>query len=392
MFYMRYTCGAALLLGLAAAGNAALAQETYKVGITGAITGPAAGTYAPTVDAARQYIEKLNKAGGVNGRQVTLVIQDDQGQASRAAANAKSLVAQDKVSLFVNMSLSATYAPAISEAQGAGTPLLFSGAICPREVYPTAQNHLFCTTSFAAGFDSRAALDYIIKTSGTKIKLGLVAMAIPVSRAEIDLTETVAKAAGMEVLEKQIIAPGTADYTPFATKILQGNPDWVYAWGPWVTQVRTFEALRRLGWNGNYIAAALPEAESELSRLKDPKLFVFGANAFFASSLPVHKEIVDIAKASNSAYPANQWTEGWIAGQTIEAALKAAGWPATPDKVNAAMESLKVDSKGFRGGLIEWTKDNHFRTKQFYRVHRWSTEKNAIDVAADWYSYDVKSP
>ncbi len=35
------------------------------------------------------------------------------------------------------------------------------------------------------------------------------------------------------------------------------------------------------------------------------------------------------------------------------------------------MQNLKVDLKGLRGGPIEWTKDNHFRTQQYYRVYRW---------------------
>ena len=64
-------------------------------------------------------------------------------------------------------------------------------------------------------------------------------------------------------------------------------------------------------------------------------------------------------------------TEGWIAGMVIEAALKGAGWPATPAKMQAAMQNLKVDTKGLRGGPIEWTKDNHFRTRQYYRVYSW---------------------
>ena len=83
-------------------------------------------------------------------------------------------------------------------------------------------------------------------------------------------------------------------------------------------------------------------------------------------------------------------TEGWIAGMVIEAAMKGAGWPADAEKVRASMQNLKVDLKGLRGGPIEWTKENHFRTKQFYRVYRWDPAKNAIVIAKDWFSYDVK--
>ena len=77
-------------------------------------------------------------------------------------------------------------------------------------------------------------------------------------------------------------------------------------------------------------------------------------------------------------YPAQQMAEGWIAGMVIEAALKATGWPATPEKLAAAMCSLKVDTKGLRGGPIEWTKDNHFRTRQYYRVYKWDAAKGSI--------------
>ena len=40
--------------------------------------------------------------------------------------------------------------------------------------------------------------------------------------------------------------PATADYTPFATKMKEAGPNWVYTSAPWVSQVRNFEALRRL--------------------------------------------------------------------------------------------------------------------------------------------------
>jgi ABC-type branched-subunit amino acid transport system substrate-binding protein len=73
----------------------------------------------------------------------------------------------------------------------------------------------------------------------------------------------------------------------------------------------------------------------------------------------------------------------------IEAALKAAGSP-EKEKLAAAMSNLKVDTNGLRGGPIEWTKDNHFRTRQYYRVYRWDTAKNAIARVKDWYAYDVK--
>jgi ABC-type branched-subunit amino acid transport system substrate-binding protein len=368
----------------------AVAQDAYVVGITGALTGPPAGTYAPGVDAMRIYFDRLNKAGGINGKQVRLVIQDDSAEPGKAAANAKKLVAQDNAVLVINSSLSSTYAPVIGETKRAGVPLLFANSVCPKEVNPPADPLQFCSTAFAATYDSRAALAFIKDTAKGPVNLGLIAMAIPVSRGEIDFADTQTGALGIKTVAKEVIPPPTPDYAPFATKIKDAGANWVFSWAPWITQVRSVEALRRQGWDGDFLTWAHLEAENELVRLKDPKLYVIGANSLFQEGLPIHKEIAAAAQAAGSKYPANQMAEGWIASQVIEAALKGAGWPATPQKVAAALGNVKVDTKGLRGGPMEWTKDNHFRTKQYYRVYRWDAAKNAIVVVKDWYSYDVK--
>jgi branched-chain amino acid transport system substrate-binding protein len=164
----------------------------------------------------------------------------------------------------------------------------------------------------------------------------------------------------------------------------------MFSWAPWVTQVRTLEALRRLDWQGDYLTWAHLEAEGELLRLKDAKLNVIGANSLYQDNLPIHQEIREAVKKAGAKYPAEQMSEGWIAGMVIEAAMRGVKGDPTPAKVQESMSNLKVDLKGLRGGPIEWTKDNHFRTQQFYRVYRWDAAKNAIAIAKDWYSYDVK--
>src|SRR3954454_19804707 len=264
---------------LAAFASPALAQDSYVIGITAALTGPPASTYAPAIEALRIYLDRVNAAGGVNGKKVSLVIQDDSAEPSKAAANAKKLLTQDNAILMINASLSSTYAPVVNESRNAGVPLLFASSVCPKEVYPPAAAGQFCTTAFASTFDSRAALAFIKESAKEPVKIAFSAMAIPLSRGEIDFAESQASSLGMTAIDKEIIPPPTADYTPFATKIKDAGANWVFSWAPWVTQVRTFEALRRLGWSDDYVAWAHLEAEGELKRIKDAKLFVIGANS-----------------------------------------------------------------------------------------------------------------
>ena len=47
------------------------AQEVYVIGVTGALTGPAAGTNAPPIEGLRLYVDRLNAAGGINGKKIS---------------------------------------------------------------------------------------------------------------------------------------------------------------------------------------------------------------------------------------------------------------------------------------------------------------------------------
>lgn len=364
------------------------ADDAYQVGVTGALRGRSAASYTPVIEALRLYIEKVNTAGGVNGKPINLLIEDDLALPWKAGANTRKMLTEDKAVLMLNASLSMTYATVVAEAKNAGVPLIFAGSICPREVYPPAAEDAFCTTAFAATYDSRAALAFVQEAATEAVKIAFVAMAIPLSRLEIDFAAGEASRLGMTVVGKEGILPPEEDYRPFANSIKAAGATWVYSWAPWVTEIRTYEALRQIGWSGSYITWAHTEAEAELERIKDPKLYVVSANALFADALPVQKEMVAAMKAAGSKYPPEQMTEGWIAGMAVEAALKGAGADATPATVRAALQNLMVDMRGLRGGPLEWTSENHFRLKQYYRVYHWDGEK--VAPVKDWFAYDVK--
>jgi ABC-type branched-subunit amino acid transport system substrate-binding protein len=365
------------------------AQDAYVIGLTGALTGPASSTQAPVIEGLRIYVDRLNAKGGINGHPIKLVVQDDAAEPSKAAANATKLLTQDKVLMLINSSLSSTYPPVMAETKRAKVPLWFAGAICPKETHPPADEFQYCSTGFDLLFDGPFAIDFLKATAQPPVKLGLAGMAIPIARMATESAGELAKQAGMTVVDMEIIPPPTPDYTPFATKLMGAGADWVFSWSPWVTQIKTFEALRRLGWTGSYLAYAHIEAEGELARLNDGKFMVFGSNAFFQDDLPVHQEIRAAAEQAKSSRPVNQLTEGWLSGLVLEAALTKTPWPPTPDKLRAALDNLTVDTKGLRGGPIVWTKENHFRTRQYYRVYGWDSGKKSVTLVKDWTGFDV---
>ncbi|MBW2169283.1 MAG: ABC transporter substrate-binding protein, partial [Deltaproteobacteria bacterium] len=89
-------------------------------------------------------------------------------------------------------------------------------------------------------------------------------------------------------------------------------------------------------------------------------------------------------------YPYTQLTEGWIAAMVLEEILKKTPWPPTPEKVRTAMNQIKVDLEGLKGGPLVWTKGNHFRTVNYYRVYKWDSKKNGIVIVKDWSPLKVE--
>jgi len=376
----------AALLALAAAVSPALAQ--YRIGMSAAITGPASSTYAPTYEAYKAYFKRVNDAGGINGQKVEIAYEDDRGEPQRAAANAKKL-AESSI-LMVNASTSATYKPFMTESETEKLPLLFGGGVCPREAFPPANPLIFCSTSFGSKWDSRFALGFIKEqAAGKKVKVGFAAQDIPLSRIELEFAEQLAKEMGLEAIPVVVVPGNTPDFTPFAQKLKDAGADWVLSWALWHVEVGVFEALSRIGWQGGYLLYGHQQTQDELARLKAGNLYAFGGNTLFMENLPIHGEITNLVRGQTT-HPAHYMAEGWVSAMVLEAGLKKCGWPCPKDKLATALASVSVDTRGLRGGPIEWTADNHYRKSTYYKVYRWDPAKNAIAPVGGWTRLEIK--
>jgi ABC-type branched-subunit amino acid transport system substrate-binding protein len=363
--------------------------EPYKVGITVALTGPVADSFAPAYEGLNIYLQRLNDQGGINGHPVQLLVEDDAGDATKATTNTTKLVQNERVHLMILSSLSATYGPVLHLTKQANTSLLIM-SVCPREAFPPAEPHVFCSSSFGALYDSTFAMQFIRDAAREPVRLGLVALDVPVSRISIDHAERLMTEHGGQVVAKVVIPGNATDFTPFATQLQQAGANWVFAWAPWSTQIGPFEALQKLGWRGNYLLWAHQPAEEELARRRTDNLYALAGNALFVENLPAHQEIRQAAEKYKTTYPVEQMAEGWTAALVVEQALWGCGWPCDSATLQAVLSKLDVDMKGLRGGPLQFSADNHYRTKVYYKVYRWDPQQNRLVTVRDWGGLDVQ--
>ncbi len=86
---------------MALCASPAISQEMIKIGVNQPLTGPfaASGTYI--VNGAKIAVEQINASGGVLGKKIELVIEDNKSNPTEAAAVAEKLIVRDKVPVIM---------------------------------------------------------------------------------------------------------------------------------------------------------------------------------------------------------------------------------------------------------------------------------------------------
>lgn len=131
-----------------------------------------------------------------------------------------------------------------------------------------------------------------------------------------------------------------------------------------------------------------PYRKSPLMRLKATNLLAFGGTTPFTESPAIHREIQESVKAQ-TIHPAHHMAEGWVSTTALEQAPRRFGWPGGKKKLAQTLSAFNVDTRGLRGGRLEWTADNHYRKTTYYKVYRWDAGKGAIVGTGDWTPLDV---
>lgn len=378
----------AAVIAVTFSGNA-VAQTAYKIGISGAATGPASPSYLPHIEGIRTYLRQLNDNGGINGTKVDVVFVDDKAAPSEAASNAKRLMDDEQVLAVGLMSLSSTYAPMFQAATRTKTPVLLLGqAVCPGNAAgPQMNPYVFCAGSTSdpntAGFWQVPLVKALAEKHGDQLKLALVAADIPVSRQGIDNMEQIAKKMDIAVVDKQAIPLGAADVSGAAARIVSSGANYVTSWAPVTTAVQMLGALRRQGWQGWFIHNHSAEAEDTLRQLKDPKLVMSPEYAFTVEKLPVFSQIEAAAKKYDVKVPLDTLSLGWASGMVLEAALKQCGTGCTREKLVNVLNGISVQTANIYPDAVTWSKTDHTRPASF-TAYAWDTKSQSVKRITEW--------
>ncbi len=202
------------------------AAAPIKIGALFAVTGPAAFLGEPERNSAKMVIDEINKAGGVKGRKLELIVYDTAGDATKAVQLATKLIKDDKVVAIIGPSTTGETMAVIPVAEKEQIPLISCSAgskitdPIKKWVFKTAQND-----ALAVG----RIYEYLQKTKQTSVSILTVSDGFGASGRE-QLKVQAAKY-GITVVSDDTYGPKDTDMTAQLTKIRGTHSQAIICWG-----------------------------------------------------------------------------------------------------------------------------------------------------------------
>ena len=214
----------------------------YKVGAIFAVTGPAAWLGTPERNTAKMIEEEVNKAGGINGHPLEIIIEDTVGDPTKAVTATKKLITKDQVLAIVGPSRSGTTMAVIPIVEEAKVPLV-SCAAAEAIVVPV-KSWVFKTPQK----DSDAALRIYetMREQGIS-KIALITGTTGFGDQGRKQLKKLAPELEIEIVADETYGPEDTDMTAQLTKIKASEAQAVVNWSIVPGQVIVAKNMRQLG-------------------------------------------------------------------------------------------------------------------------------------------------
>ncbi len=337
---------ATVSLALIAAGTAIFAQEEIIIGEYASLTGGSASFGQSSHKGTALAIEEVNKAGGVLGKKLKLITEDDQSLAGQPATIARKLISQDKAVAVLGEVASSKSLEAAPICQQSKIPMISPASTNPKV---TEVGDYIFRVCFIDPFQG-TVMSKFAQSKGWKNVAVLtdVKQDYSVGLAEFFIKDFTGS--GGKIVKEQKYSSGDKDFKPQLTSIKATNPDAIFVPGYYAEVSLIAKQARLLG-----IKAPLLGGDGWVG---DSLLKVAG-NALDGSYFSCHfsaddkagkvQEFVKNFKEKYGHVPDDMAALGYDSAKILAAAIQRAG-TTEPEKLREAIAATK-DHDGITGKI-----------------------------------------
>jgi branched-chain amino acid transport system substrate-binding protein len=335
------------------------AQETLKIGLLTTLSGPPAALGQQQRNGFQLALKTLGNRLG--GREVELLVQDDELKPDVAVGRAKAFVERDRVDFVVGPVFSNILQAILKPVTDGGAILISPNAGTSNFAGKDCNPNLFVTS-----YQNDQVHEVLGKYAQDKgIKTAFI-MA-PNYQAGKDSLAGFKHYFKGEVVDEVYVPLNQLDYSAELSKIAAASPQAIFVFLPGGMGVNFVKQFRQAGLADKItFLSAFTVDESTLPAQQDAALGFFGG-ANWAPDLdnPQNKAFVDAYLREYNAVPGSYAFQAYDAALLIDSALKATGG-STADKAALRAEMAKANFTSLRGKFKFNT--NHYPIQDFYLV------------------------
>ena len=235
-----------MLATLLAGCGGAKKADTIKLGFLGAKTGSVANYGLPGEKGMKMAIDELNAKGGVLGKQLEGIYEDDKGESSEIALITTKYITQDKVAALVGDPCTGLTKVAAEIAQKNKVVILSAGATSAGVV--EIGDYVFRNTLLDK-FAAPAVVDWMINEQGWKNFAIITSLNNAYSTGLTPIFKDAIKAKGGKIVIEDSINDGETDFTAQVTKLKSAKADVLVFTGYYTEAALIMNEVERKGLN-----------------------------------------------------------------------------------------------------------------------------------------------
>ncbi|MBL8383340.1 MAG: ABC transporter substrate-binding protein [Burkholderiales bacterium] len=353
----RVFTAAALAAALGTIAGPAQAQ-TYKIGIAAGLTGYAATVDRAWTDGVRLAVEAVNARGGVNGRRLEVVVEDNRSEPQEAVTVYRKMMSSDKVDAFLSGCVSAGNLAAAGMVARAQIPMV----LC--SILPQNEEHVkwAFSTLPPARFEVEKRFEYLKENTQIR-RVGVLHDPTPYANLQKGVAEKSAAAYGLTLVGVDQYKQDDADLSVQIGKMNAAGAGAILKIGLGGTTLTAAKNIKQLGLSTQMLTSIEDLAVFRpVADVLGDKFFFVAAPSQVVDALPegpLRKAISDFLgpwKARHGERDPNWAGRGWDAVMITVAAIQKANSFDGP-KVRDAIETIS----GFQGttGIYNFSAANH---------------------------------
>lgn len=241
-----------VIAGMMFTGCSKKTSDTIKIGGIFPLSGSVAVYGTECRNGVELAINEINAAGGVNGKMLELVAEDDEGSPEKSVNAYKKLVTKDKCSIIIG-SLTSGCTAAISSLAQAQKVLLLAPAATQTDI-TDAGDYVF-RACFIDPFQGTVGGKFALEDLGAKNAAVLYDVQNDYSIGLYENFKVVFEQGGGKVVAEESYSTGDKDFNAQLTKIKTTNPDVVYLPDYYGTVALIAKQLRAQGINAPIVGA-----------------------------------------------------------------------------------------------------------------------------------------